>query len=318
MPNLLLNLYKKMYLIREAEAEICREYPKDEMKTPMHMSMGEEAIAVGVLTAIGDKAQVWGTYRSHAIYLARTEDVNGFFAELYGKVTGPGGGKAGSMHLANPDKGVMMTSAVVATSIPLALGAAFSSKILDDDKINVVFFGDGATDEGAFWESVNMACLWQLPVIFVCEDNGLAIHASTAIRRGYKNLTNIMRQYRFQYIQEYDGTDVEKIHNITRSSIKYLESGPVFLLLKYYRYLEHVGVNEDFNSNYRDKNEFLEWYKKDPIKIQKQKLIEAGFKKEVEDVENEVMAQIKTAVDLAKAAPYPEPEELYKGVYDGE
>lgn len=304
-----------MYLIRETEKTIQAEYPNDEMKTPMHMSMGEEAIAVGVCTALGDKARVWGTYRSHAIYLARTEDVNGLFAEFYGKTTGPGGGKAGSMHLADSDKGIMVTSAVVGTTIPLALGGALSSKILGDNKINVVFFGDGAVDEGVFWESINMASLWKLPVIFVYEDNGLAIHASTEIRHGYRNITDIIKQYHC-YCIEYDGTDVEMIFGLTQSALDHLTCGPVFLSLKYYRYLEHVGVNEDFKAGYRDKKEFLEWRKSDPIDIQRGRLVDSGLLGELVKIEIDILNQIENAITEAKAAPYPEPKALYTGVYD--
>lgn len=317
MLELPLALYKKMFLLREAEKAIQIEYPNDEMKTPMHMSMGEEAIAVGVCAALGDRAQVWGTYRSHAINLARTGDINGFFAELYGKTTGPGGGKAGSMHLADPDKGVMMTSAVVATPIPLALGAAFSNSVLSGNKINVVFFGDGATDEGVFWESINLASLWRLPVLFVCEDNGLAIHASTAMRRGYASLTDIIKQYKCHCL-EYDGTDVKKIFEMTKSAIDHLKNGPVFMSLKYYRYLEHVGINEDFNAAYRDKKEFLEWKKVDPIDLQRRRLTGAGFFGEVVKIEIDILNQIENAVDLAKNAPYPKLEQLYEGVCGGE
>lgn len=316
MSQLSLDLYQKMYLLREAEKAIQVEYSNNEMKTPMHMSMGNEAIAVGVCAALGDKARVWGTYRSHAIYLARTGDINGFFAELHGKATGPGGGKAGSMHLADPDKGVMMTSAVVATNISPALGAAFASRTLNDDKINITFFGDGAVDEGVFWESINLASLWQLPVIFVYEDNGLAIHTPTAIRHGYINLADIVKKYKCHCL-EYGGTDVKKIYDLTESAIELLEHGPVFISLKYYRYLEHVGVNEDFGAGYRDKNEFLEWRKEDPVETQRQRLLDAGLIDEVTGIENDVMAQIKSAVAMAKAAPYPKPEALYKGAYDG-
>lgn len=315
MPKLLLDLYKRMYLIREAEKAIQLEYPNDEMKTPMHMSMGEEAIAVGVCAALGDRAQVWGTYRSHAIYLARTGDIEGFFAEMCGKATGPSGGKAGSMHLADPDRGLMMTSAVVATNISPALGGAFTSQIINNGKINVAFFGDGATDEGPFWESINLASLWKLPVIFVCEDNGLAIHASTAIRRGYKSLIDLIKQFNC-YCLEYDGTDVEKIFEMTKSAIDHLKDGPVFMLLKYYRYLEHVGIKEDFNAGYRSRDEFLEWNKIDPIAIKREGLIKAGLEKDVNIIQTDILNQIQLALELAKNAPYPEPEELYKGVYD--
>lgn len=317
MPDLLLNLYKKLFLLREAEKEICREYKNDEMKTPMHMSMGEEAIAVGVCAALGDKAQIWGTYRSHGIYLARTGDVNGFFAELYGKAAGPSGGKAGSMHLADPDNGIMMASAVVATNISPALGAAFASRSLNDGKVNITFFGDGAVDEGAFWESINLASLWQLPVIFVYEDNGLAIHTPTTMRHGYTNVTDMVKQYKCHCL-EYDGTDAQMIYNLTKYVANLLNYGPVFMSFKYYRYLEHVGVNEDFDAGYRNKSEFLEWQKKDPVEIQRQRLADAGLTDAVIEIENEVTDQIKNAVALAKTAPYPEPETLCKGVYDGE
>lgn len=319
MSKLLLALYKKMYLLREAEKAIQIEYFNNEMKTPMHMSMGNEAIAVGVCAALGDKAQIWGTYRSHAIYLAKTGDVNGFFAELYGKATGPSGGKAGSMHLADPDNGVMMASAVVATNISPALGAAFTSRTLNNGKINVAFFGDGAIDEGAFWESINLASLWRLPVIFVYEDNGLAIHTPTTVRHGYTKVTDIVRQYRC-HCQEYNGTDVERVYNLTEFAVEFIKHGygPVFLSFKYYRYLEHVGVNEDFNAGYRDKNEFLEWQKKDPVETQRQQLIDTGLATDtIIEVENEVVAQIKNAIALAKTVPYPEPDTLCKGVYSG-
>lgn len=316
MSYLLLDLYKKMYLIREAEKTVRVEYAHDEMKTPMHMSMGEEAIAVGVCAALNDKAQVWGTYRSHALYLARTGDINGFFAEFYGKATGPGGGKAGSMHLADPNKGVMVTSAVVGTTIPLALGGAFSSSVLGNNKINVVFFGDGAVDEGVFWESINLASLWKLPIIFVYEDNDLAIHASTTIRHGYRNITDIIKQYRC-FCREYNGTDVKIIFDITHSAVDHLVCGPVFLSFKYYRYLEHVGVNEDFNAGYRSKEEFLQWRRVDPVDMLRAKLVDMGLFSEVIKIEIYILNKIKSAITLAKSAPYPEPQQLQEGVYYG-
>lgn len=317
MSNLLLDLYKKMFMIREAENKIRQEYKNDEMKTPMHMSMGSEAIAVGIITALGHHAQVWGTYRSHAIYLARTGDLSGFFGEFYGKSTGPGKGKAGSMHLADPSKGVMMTSAVVGTSIPPATGAAFTSKILKDGKINVTFFGDGAADEGAFWESINLACAFKLPLIFVCEDNGLAIHTPAVIRRGYDSITKILSQYNNLLVLEYDGTDVKTIYDLTIFSLRHLDIGPVFISLKYYRYLEHVGVNDDFHPSYRNRDEFNEWKKIDPIDLLRQRLIEADLEDRIVEIENDLIKKIKTAVEAAKDAPFPEPDELYTEVYDG-
>ena len=158
MLKLHLEFYKKLYLIRRAEEKIREHYSEDEMKTPMHMSMGEEAIVVGVLEAAGKKSQAFGTYRSHALYLAKTGESDMFFAEMYGKAAGPAKGKAGSMHIALPDAGVMMTSAVVGTTIPVALGAALANAYLKNKRVVVSFFGDGAVNEGVFWESLNFAC----------------------------------------------------------------------------------------------------------------------------------------------------------------
>ncbi|MEE8557435.1 MAG: thiamine pyrophosphate-dependent dehydrogenase E1 component subunit alpha, partial [Myxococcota bacterium] len=170
-----MDLYRRMLLIRRAEMVIQERYGEDEMKTPVHLCIGQEAVAVGVCDALSEGDQAVGTYRSHGIYLAMSDDPEGMFGELYGRVTGPGRGKAGSMHLAHPDSGLMLTSAVVGTTIPVALGLAYAHLIRGDGRRVAAFFGDGAVDEGVFWESLNFACLKRLPVLFVCEDNGLAI-----------------------------------------------------------------------------------------------------------------------------------------------
>ena len=308
-------LYKKMYLARKNEEKIRIEDKNDEMKTPMHMSMGGEAISVGVYTALGERAQIFSTYRNHAIYLAATEDSEGFLAELYGKSTGPGGGKAGSMHMANPEKGVIFSSAVVSTNIAPALGAAFANRNLGNNKIAVTFFGDGAVDEGVFWESINLACLWKLPVLFVFEDNGLAIHTSTATRHSYTNLASIVEKFGCPTI-EYAGTDVEEIFRLTTSALQHLKSGPVLMSLKYYRYLEHVGVNEDFKAGYRSKKGLLKWQKIDPVDTQRVRLVKLGLENEVLKLEQEISKNVDKALALAKAAPFPKPKDLYSEIYD--
>ncbi|MBI2064445.1 MAG: thiamine pyrophosphate-dependent dehydrogenase E1 component subunit alpha [Candidatus Yanofskybacteria bacterium] len=310
-----LTLYRKMYMTRKAEERIQIEDKKNEMKTPMHMSMGEEAISAGVCAALNKRAQIFSTYRTHAVYLSATEDLKGFFAELYGKATGPGGGKGGSMHLANPKRGVIFSSAVVATNIAPALGAAFANRRLGNDKVATTFFGDGAVDEGVFWESINLACLWKLPVLFVYEDNNLAIHTPASIRHSYKNIVEIVKKFGCPAVK-YDGTDVEKIYQLTESALKQLKSGPFFMSLKYYRYLEHVGIGEDFNAGYRSKEEFLKWQKIDPLDTQRARLVKLGLENTVLALEKKVLKDINNAVDLAKSAPFPEPRDLYRGVYE--
>lgn len=317
--SILIDLYRKMCLIRKAEEKIIEEYPRDQMKTPMHMSMGGEAIVAGVVYALDNKTHYFGTYRSHALYLAVTEETRNFFGEMYGKADGIAGGKAGSMHLASPEHGLMAASAVVGTTIPLALGDAFEAKYNGSNRIAAVFFGDGATDEGVFWETLNAACLWQLPILFICEDNGLAIHVSKYQRRGYDDLAEILSKFKCSVVKS-DGDDVQKVYDLAIRQINSIRihQQPAVMILNYYRYLEHVGVNEDFDAAYRSRNEFLAWRAKDPVLALRQHLIDIGLEPQIQQLEYAVETQIKTDIQAAKDAPFPSGEELRKGVFYGE
>ncbi|MGA8849120.1 MAG: thiamine pyrophosphate-dependent dehydrogenase E1 component subunit alpha [Dehalococcoidia bacterium] len=312
-----LELYKKLYLIRRAEEEIREHYTENEMKTPMHMSMGEEAIAVGVCHALKTEDQVFGTYRSHAIYLAKTRNIEDFFAEMYGKDTALLKGKGGSMHLCAPEAGFMGTSAIVASVIPVAVGAAFANKKRGNGKVVVVFFGDGALDEGDFWESLNVACLMKLPILFVCEDNGFAVHIPTSKRQGYASITDVVSRFNCNVLRE-KTTDVEIIYRLTLKAIESIKTTqmPCFMHLKYYRYLEHVGVNEDFDAGYRSREEFEKWYKVDPVNLQRKKLLNHNIgEEELVRVEREVDNRIEHSLRLAKEAAFADPSELYRGVF---
>ena len=315
--NFHLELYKKMYLIRQTEEAIIKNYPSDEMKTPMHMSMGEEAIVVGVCQALGPKAQTFGTYRSHALYLAASQDTDGFFSEMYGKKTGVVKGKGGSMHLSNPQHGLMATSAVVASTIPIAAGSAYANKYLKKDKIIAVFFGDGAVDEGVFWESLNIACLMKLPILFICEDNGYAVHTETVKKHGYKSIVDIIKNFDCQVFSS-ESTAVEEIYKISKKAVNFVKKRkkPVFIYFKYYRYLEHVGVNWDFDKGYRSETEFKKWFKKDPVKLQKKRLFRLGLNKtQIENVESTIVNQIEESVLKVKKSPFPENKDIYRDVY---
>lgn len=312
-----LELYKKIYLIRKTEEAIIAEYDKDEMKTPMHMSMGSEHIAAGVCQALGKKNQVFGTYRSHALYLAKTEDLDGFLGEMYGKITGIIKGKGGSMHLISPQNNLLGVSAIVASTIPLAVGAAFANKFKKTGQITAVFFGDGAVDEGVFWESINIACLKKLPVIFICEDNDLAVHTSTKLRRGYKSLTKIVSEYNCQVLED-DSTDPESIHDLTLKAMEIVQKKeiPVFIQLKYYRYLEHVGVYEDFKAGYRDKSDFEKWFDIDPIKLQREKLLKSGINNEqLKKLELQINQLILTSINNTKKASFPTKNNLFENIF---
>jgi acetoin:2,6-dichlorophenolindophenol oxidoreductase subunit alpha len=316
MNRLNLELYEKLYLIRKSEEEICARYMQDQMKTPMHMSMGGEAISSGICHALTQDDQVLGTYRTHALYLAKTGETDQFFAEMYGKSTGMVQGKGGSMHLVAPDEGLICTSAIVATNIPVGLGAAYANKVQKNGKIVSVFFGDGAIDEGVFWESINSAALMKLPMLFVCEDNGYAVHIPQNERHGYTSIADIISKFDFEVFSE-ESTDVEVIYKLAQKAINIIKmkQQPVFLHLKYYRYLEHVGVFEDFKANYRSRDEFEEWRKVDPVELQRKKLLNWYKEEEIKTLEKEISDKILKSIERSEAAPFPEPEEAFNGVY---
>ncbi|MTV49690.1 thiamine pyrophosphate-dependent dehydrogenase E1 component subunit alpha [Heliobacillus mobilis] len=312
-----LHLYKHLYLVRNAEEAIRKHYHEDEMKTPVHLSIGSEAISVGVCQAMQPQDQALATFRNHAVYLTKTGETDRFFAELYGKSTGVAKGKSGSMHLSAMDNGMICATAIVASGIPVAVGAALANKMQKNGKVVAVFFGDGATEEGVFWESLNIACLMKLPILFVCEDNELAVHAPNEVRKGYRSLTAIARQYRCHVFSD-DTTDVEAIYHLTQEALYQMAETemPCLIDLKYYRYLEHVGVNEDFNAGYRSRADYERWLKQDPVIIQREKLLSLGCSEsEIRELERLIDGQIESSLAYAKSAPFPEPNQLHEDVY---
>lgn len=187
--------YRSLYKIRRVEEEIARIYPTDKIKSPVHLSIGQEAVSVGVCQALRPDDIVFGTYRGHALYLAKGGDLKQMIAELYGKATGCARGKGGSMHLIETSVGMMGTSAVVGTTIPQAVGYAYALKYQKKDSIVVSFFGDGATEEGVFAESLNFAALKKLPIIFICENNFYAIHTHQRQRQPISNICDRVASY---------------------------------------------------------------------------------------------------------------------------
>lgn len=312
-----LDLYKKMYLMRASEEAIIKYYPEDEMKTPMHMSMGEEAIVAGVCYALSDADYALGTYRSHALYLGKTGETRNFFAELYGKCTGTAKGKGGSMHLSSPEKGLLICSAIVGSTISIANGVALACQMRNEDRVTVVFFGDGATDSGTFWESINYAALEQLPILFVHEDNDLAVHTRKTNRHGHNGIETVLLNYNLEVLVE-NSNDPMSIFNKASKAIKIIkeERRPVFLSTKYYRYLEHVGINTDFHEDYRN-NENSQWMDFDPVMNQRKKIIDRNIleKEELEEIEKMIASSIEESVLLAKNASFSNTFELYTDIF---
>ena len=311
-----LPLYEMLYRVRRAEEAIVREYPRGKMKSPMHMSLGQEVVAVGVCAALHAEDQVFSSYRSHAAYLAKTGDLESFFGELLGRVTGRAHGKAGSMHLSFPERGFMGASAIVGSMLPVATGAAFALKTKGNGRVACTFFGDGAVDEGAFWESVNVACAMRLPVLFVCEDNGYAIHTPKSERHGYDAISNVVAACRM-HVRSSDTTDIEEIVRLSEEALSAMRDAgtPAFLHLRCHRYLEHVGVREDFDAGYRSADEHAEWKKRDAVELQRARLLTQGTSDaDLKELETRIDAEIAASLTAAKAAPQPPIEELIADV----
>lgn len=317
LPELGLELYQTLYTIRRAEELIIQHYPENDMKTPMHMSMGQEPVAAGVCRALKPEDQVFASYRSHAAFLAKSGDTEAFFAELYGRATGTAHGKAGSMHLADPARGHLCSSAIVATGLPIAVGAAFAHKRRNTGRLACAFFGDGALDEGAFWESLNVACVMQLPALFVCEDNGYAVQTPRHIRQGYASITEVVARFDCHAAEE-DTTDAERIYQVTREAIDAMRarSRPAFLRFACYRYLEHVGIREDLQLGYRSREDDERWRARDGVALQRRKLVDAGMAEtELAALERRLDETLERSVARAKAAPLPGSEWLTRGVF---
>jgi TPP-dependent pyruvate/acetoin dehydrogenase alpha subunit len=296
------------------EEEIARVYPTDRIKSPVHLSTGQEAVSVGICEALRPDDVVFGSYRSHAMYLAKGGDLKRMIAELYGKVTGCAKGKGGSMHLVDSIHGVMGTSAVVGTTIPHAVGYAYALKLRRKDSVVVSFFGDGATDEGVFYEGLNFAALKGLPVIFVCENNSYAIHTHQLRRQLCSNICE--RASAFGMPAERIEDDVLRVYERASRAVRALragERGPFFFECLTYRWKEHVGPHDDFHLGYRTQEEAEPWVKNDQVR----RLAEILDAEQRERIEREVEGEIQAAFAFAEESPFPDGAELLTDVFKG-
>lgn len=304
--------YRSVYRIRRVEEEVARVYPTDKIKSPVHLSIGQEAVAVGVCQALRPDDIVFCSYRSHAAYLAKGGDLKQMIAELYGKVTGSAKGKGGSMHLVDAAHGVMGASAVVGTTIPHAVGYAYAVKFRRKDTVVVSFFGDGATDEGVFYESLNFAALKKLPIIFICENNSYAIHTHQLRRQPKANIVD--RVQAFDIPAEHIEDDILHINERVGIAVEALragQSGPFFFECMTYRWKEHVGPNEDFHLGYRTREEAEPWFNSDQVK----RLAGMLDIRQRKQIEQEVEEEIQAAFAFAESSPFPDGAELFTDVF---
>ena len=261
-------LFESMLRIRLVEESIANKYSEQKMRCPTHLSIGQEAIAVGVCANLTSQDQVLSTHRAHAHYLAKGGCLNSMMAEIYGKTSGCSKGMGGSMHLIDTSVGFMGSTAIVANTIPVAVGLALEKKLTRKKSIACVFFGDGATEEGAFYESVNFAIIHSLPILFICENNLYSVYSGLEVRQPVDRKIYKMVRAMGISAQHGNGNDVEEVaRKVKHAKTMILKSGgPQFLEFDTYRWREHCGPNFDNNIGYREESEFLKWKKKDPLK----------------------------------------------------
>ena len=257
-----------MLRIRLVEESIADKYSEQKMRCPTHLSIGQEAIAVGVCANLTSQDQVLSTHRAHAHYLAKGGCLNSMMAEIYGKASGCSKGMGGSMHLIDTSVGFMGSTAIVGNTIPVAVGLALEKKLTRKKSIACVFFGDGATEEGAFYESVNFAIIHSLPILFICENNLYSVYSGLEVRQPVDRKIYKMVSALGISAQHGNGNDVEEVaRKVKHAKTMILKSGgPQFLEFDTYRWREHCGPNFDNNIGYREESEFLKWKKKDPLK----------------------------------------------------
>lgn len=296
------NFYESLCRIRRVEEAIIDIYPSDKIKSPVHLSIGQEAVSVGVCQALKKDDVVFGTYRGHALYLAKGGRLTKMMAELYGKKEGCAEGKGGSMHLIDLSCGVMGTSAIVGTTIPVSVGYAYAMKYKNSSTIVASFFGDGAVDEGAFHEGLNFAALKKLPILFVCENNRYAIHSHHLGRRRFDNICERAASYGIASCRIPSG-DIFAIYKKSLDFIKQIRNGggPAFLECDTCRWKEHVGPGDDFCLGYRTAEEVEVWKKQDPLISLKTTL----DKKTLLNIHEKIKKEIKDAFAFAEASHFP-------------
>jgi len=316
-PERLKGFYVQMTRIRRAEEAIVARYPEQEIRCPTHLSIGQEAVAVGVCQALSEQDVVLSGHRCHAHYLAKGGSLRRMFAELYGKATGCCGGKGGSMHLASPETGMLGASAIVAGTVPIAVGAALAAALRGSDDVSVAFFGDAGIEQGVTHESLAFAALRRLPVVFVCENNLYATLTPLSKRQVSADVSPRAVAHGLPGVSV-DGNDVLAVYEAAAHAVARARAGdgPTFIEAKTYRWREHVGPNFDVELGYRTQAELDAWMARDPLLRHARILETSGVLTAAERLalDREVEAEVADAVRFAKASPFPEPAALYADV----
>lgn len=315
-----LKLFYQMKRIRAIEETISARYTEWKMRCPVHLSTGQEAVAAAVGLAVQKSDTAVSGHRAHAHYLGKGGDLKRMLAEIYGKETGCCKGKGGSMHLIDESVGFMGSTAIVGGTIPLGVGLGLSHKLKGSKSISIIFLGDGAVEEGVFYESVNFAVLKKLPVLFVCENNFYSVYSHFKVRQPVERKMHEVAAAIGLESHFVDGNDALAVYKMTETLVEDLRQGgrPKFMELPTYRWREHCGPNFDNDIGYRSEDEYLEWKKKDPIPKLEKILKSAGqlTDAQIKKFDVEIESEVNEAFVFADSSPFPTPEQSYIHLFE--
>lgn len=308
-------IYRVMNEIRFFEEKAYEFFAANKLRGSVHLYTGEEAIASAIVSQLSDEDYITSTHRGHGHGIAKSGDLKSAMAELMGKETGFCHGRGGSMHIADLKKGNLGANAIVGGGIPIAVGGALAQSYLGKDNVTVTFFGDGASNQGTFHESLNLASVWNLPIIFVCENNGFGISVPVKQSTSVKDVSVRAKGYDMPGITV-DGNDVYAIYEAAETAIKRARQGkgPTLIECKTYRWRGHWTGDPEV---YRTKEEVKAWIEKDPIKRMKARMLEdkVATEAELEAIEKKAMADVEEAAAFAVASPEPDPKTVMDNVY---
>jgi len=312
-------ILEKLYLIRDLEEAIAKHYPEGEMRCPTHLSIGQEGVPAALSVCLTHQDLAVSTHRSHAHYLAKGGCPKAMVAEIYGKASGCSGGRGGSMHLIDERVGFKGSTAIVGNTIPIGVGLALSQKIRKEQNISVVFVGDGAIEEGVFYEAANFAALKNLPVLFVCENNLYSVYSGLENRQPQGRKISEMVAGLGLTTYSGDGNDVVSSHQLLSQAVNEIKQGkgPIFVELSTYRWREHCGPHYDNQLGYRTEAEFLSWQKLEPVARFEKWLEDNNLmsKEAMNDIREQVKKTIIQAFAFAKDSPFPDASTLAEHVY---
>jgi acetoin:2,6-dichlorophenolindophenol oxidoreductase subunit alpha len=311
-------LFRAMLRIRLIEEAIEARYHEDQMKTPIHLVIGQEATSVGCCAALRPQDLLYSSHRTHGNYLAKGGDLRAMLSEMFCRANGCAGSRGGSMHLIDKSVGMAGTSAIVAGAMPIATGAALAAQMKGDDRVVVVFFGEAASEEGSSSESLNFAALKQLPIVFFCENNFYSVQSPLWTRQPARQIWKWAQGYGLASTHV-DGMNVLAIYEATREAVARARAGggPTFIEAPCYRYRGHGGSGDDTKTGYRDADERAAWDAVDPVALHAQYLTEIGALTDahVSALRLEIAAEIEEAFTHAMASPNPTEADLYRHVY---